>query len=427
MSKPIIICVDDEAIILDSLRNILFQEFGNNYNIEIAESGEEALEIFEDEKRNGNDIPLIISDYIMPKMKGDSLLIEIQKKDNNILKILLTGQATLDGVINCFHHAKLYRYIGKPWEKNDLLATVKEALKSYYQKIELEKTMKSIKRFVPEEFLLYLNKKDINDVNLGDNIGKEMTILFSDIRDFTSLSESMSADETLRFINSYLKRFVPIVNQNNGFVDKYIGDAIMATFDNPENAINASINMQEALFFFNEDRKKKDFIPINIGIGLNTGNLILGTVGIENRMQTTAIGDTVNVASRVEGLTKFLGAQIIISETVINKVSSPEKFYKRILGRIRVKGKNEPIQIFEILSGLSEKDLDLKLKTKEQFEFAIFQYVLKEIETAKKSFEELLSINPNDKAVIFYFEKCKELIKNGIPDMWWGITDLREK
>lgn len=139
MSKSVILCVDDEKDILDSLRYFLLNKLDSHqYRIEIAESADEALEIFDECQQTDTKIPLIIADYIMPGKKGDELLVSLHKKDPKMLKILLTGQATLDGVKNAYENASLYRYIEKPWEKSDFLLTIQEALKSYMTDRKLE-------------------------------------------------------------------------------------------------------------------------------------------------------------------------------------------------------------------------------------------------------------------------------------------------
>jgi len=142
--KKVILCVDDEKIVLDSLRSELKNHFLDEYIVEVAESGEEALELFHDMENDGYDMALIISDYIMPEMKGDDLLREIKQKKPQVYNIMLTGQATIEGVTNAINKAGLYRYIAKPWEINDLLMTVTEALSSYSKDKELEKKQREL-------------------------------------------------------------------------------------------------------------------------------------------------------------------------------------------------------------------------------------------------------------------------------------------
>lgn len=139
MEKQTIICVDDEEIILDALQEQLVSCFGDEYNIETSDSAEDALEFFKELLEEGQQVPVIISDYIMPGMKGDELLKEIHKLSPGSLKILLTGQASIEGISNAINNAKLYRYIAKPWDKDDLVLTVREAIKSFFQEIKIRK------------------------------------------------------------------------------------------------------------------------------------------------------------------------------------------------------------------------------------------------------------------------------------------------
>jgi len=144
MPKPVILCIDDESIILNSLKAELRITLDAAYLIEVAESGTEAIDILDDLLEQGYEVPLVISDYIMPEMKGDDVLIAIHKKSPNTRKIMLTGQSSLEGIANAINHASLYRFIAKPWSPSDLSITVKQAIKSYYQDTELESKNKEL-------------------------------------------------------------------------------------------------------------------------------------------------------------------------------------------------------------------------------------------------------------------------------------------
>ncbi|MEM7179942.1 MAG: adenylate/guanylate cyclase domain-containing protein [Spirochaetota bacterium] len=214
----------------------------------------------------------------------------------------------------------------------------------------LSRTNEAYSRFVPQEFLSYLEKNSILDVELGDQIQKEMTVLFCDIRSFTSLSESLSPRENFDFLNSYLKRMAPIVSRNNGFIDKFIGDAIMALFpNNPEDAIQAAIEMQKSLLSYNSQRQNYGYRPISIGIGIHTGQLMLGIVGAEKRMESTVISDAVNLASRIEGLNKKYNSKIICSQETFDKLSKPEKYQYKHLKEVTVQGKQQNVRVVEII------------------------------------------------------------------------------
>ncbi len=204
------------------------------------------------------------------------------------------------------------------------------------------------RRFVPQEFLDFLGKEKFSDIRLGDQVEKEMTILFTDIRDFTAISERMTPQENFRFINDYLSFMEPVIIKNNGFIDKYIGDAIMALFPgNPDNALFAAIEMRNALQKFNNF--KKDMKDIDMGIGIHTGRLMLGVIGGNNRMDGTVISDAVNLAARLEGLTKKYNKAIITSQETIEKLKYKNKFNFEEIGMVHVKGKEMAVKVFAVV------------------------------------------------------------------------------
>ncbi len=154
-----------------------------------------------------------------------------------------------------------------------------------------------------------------------------MSILFADIRDFTTLSERMTPEENFKFINAYLSHMEPAILDNNGFIDKYIGDAIMALFSrSADDAIKAGIDMLHRLAKYNTKRTNPERPPIQIGIGINTGSLMLGTVGGQTRMDGTVIGDAVNLASRLEALTKHYGVSLLISHHTFQCLRHPVEY-----------------------------------------------------------------------------------------------------
>jgi len=214
--------------------------------------------------------------------------------------------------------------------------------------LDLKHTNVSIERFVPQAFLSIVGKPSVADVELGDNKRRTMSILFSDIRGFTTLSEQMSPDETFAFINTYLERMGPVIRDHHGFIDKYIGDAIMALFANADDALQAGLAMLAALEGFNAERRATGLPPIEIGIGINTGSLMLGTIGEKHRMDGTVISDAVNLAARIEGLTKDYAAPMLISEFTYRELSNPEASAIRPVDVVVVKGKTRPVAIYAV-------------------------------------------------------------------------------
>ncbi|RKZ50266.1 MAG: hypothetical protein DRR16_24080 [Candidatus Parabeggiatoa sp. nov. 3] len=228
----------------------------------------------------------------------------------------------------------------------------------FYSKMVLKETNQAYARFVPNEFLQLLDKDDrLVNIQLGHCLEMNMTILFADIRSFTTLSEKMSPQENFKFINAYLNEMGPIIRKHNGFVDKYIGDAIMALFINTNDALNAAIAMLKQLEQFNQTQKT----PIKIGIGLNTGKLMLGIIGEANRLQGTVIGDAVNLASRIENLTKTYDSFLIMSQETLENLTDSDQYTIRFLDNIKVKGRTGNVNIFEVLDAEPKAVLRTKI------------------------------------------------------------------
>lgn len=299
-------------------------------------------------------------------------------------------------------------------------------LREYIYKIS--KINEAYSRFVPRQFLEFLDKEDIVDIQLGDQVQKEMTVMFSDIRGFTELSESMTPKENFDFINHYLGYMEPVIRDNNGFIDKFIGDAIMALFhEKPDYALDAAIQMRKMLEQFNIDRVDQGLLPIDSGIGMHTGNLMLGVVGGVGRMDGTVISDAVNLAARLEGLTKIYHTSIIISEDTLIRLENPSKYNFRFIDIARVKGKKAAVYIFEVLDGEPEITKNLKIETKDLFGKGIDLYKNKDFEEALQIFTDVVKINKHDTAATFYVNRCKTNLTKGIPDDWNGIEVFDSK
>ena len=176
-----------------------------------------------------------------------------------------------------------------------------------------------------------------------------MTVLFSDIRDFTPLSESMTPAEAFAFVNDYLGTMAPIIREYGGFIDKYIGDAIMAIFPgSPQDAVAAGLKMEESLQHFNQHTATAGKPPIRIGIGIHTGQLVAGIIGFADRLEGTVIGDCVNTASRLEGATKDLPVSLLVSETVVEELGDAAEYAIDSLGEVEIKGKKEKLKVYGI-------------------------------------------------------------------------------
>ncbi|MBE9186642.1 response regulator [Microcoleus sp. LEGE 07076] len=589
MKQQVIICVDDDNTVLKSLKAELQEAVGNAYLIEIAEGGEEALELLEELLLDGYEVPLIISDHIMPEMKGDELLKQVHLLSPQTIKIMLTGQADIEAVGNAIKNANLYRYMAKPWQQEDLNLTVKEAVNSYRQNqllaaqnaqlqqmnqeladlnreqslliatlhdnenrlmqfleampigvgvlnadgkvyyinqkakeifdkevvseipseklsevyevyqagslepcpvenlpvmralrgetsvaedlevrhgnkiipLEIHATpiydkqgkivyaintlqditerkeaeaerkkfiedlfevncslqlsleaeldiVEATSRFVPNQFLSFLGCDTIVDVKLGEAVELEMSVLFSDIRDFTTLSEQMTPEENFQFINSYLSYMEPLIVENQGFIDKYIGDAIMALFsDGADDAVKAGIAMLHVLAEYNRQRAASGDVAIKIGVGINTGSLMLGTVGGNSRMDGTVIGDAVNLAARIESLTKNYGVSLLITQQTFDGLRNPADYGIRVIDRVQVKGKSEWVTVYEVFDADLPEVKAGKLATLPVFTEALSLYNIYNFTEAAGLFTDCLRQNPGDRVARIYWDRCQ--------------------
>jgi len=273
---------------------------------------------------------------------------------------------------------------------------------------ELAQLNQAYERFVPNQFLQFLEKSSIIDVELGDQVQLEMSVLFADIRNFTMLSEKMTPEDNFKFINSYLSRMEPVINQNHGFIDKYIGDAIMALFSGEaDNAVQAGIAMLNCLGEFNENRANAGYEPIQIGIGMNTGNLMLGTVGGQNRMEGTVISDAVNLAARVESLTKNYGVALLITQETYLRLKNPSQYAIRAIDTVKVRGKSELVTIYEVFDGDSPEIKAGKLATRELFAEALANYSAGKFAEAGQLFAECWRFSQGDRPAKIYWERAE--------------------
>jgi hemerythrin len=264
-------------------------------------------------------------------------------------------------------------------------------------------------RFVPRKFLHLLGLNDIRKVELGQQVERKMTILFSDIRDFTALSESMSPQQNFNFLNSYLMQMEPVIAAHGGIIDKYIGDAIMALFpDSPDAAVRGALAMLNKLDEYNSGRERAGYRPVKIGIGINTGIVILGTVGGFGRMDGTVIGDAVNLAARLERMTKDYHVPLLISEYTLYSLENAAPYSIRFLDRTHVRGKQDNQSVYEVFDG-DEPNLRIaKRETLKLFEQALACYHLDDIPSARKRLEAVLAIAPGDLAAATYVERCDQ-------------------
>ena len=429
-----ILIVDDTLANLRVLSSMLTDQ---GYKVRGVPNGEMALKVAHSAAPE-----LILLDINMPEMNGYEVC-EKLKAAEETREIPVIFISALDEVLD---KVKAFTaggvdYITKPFQFEEALARVQTHLTLRNLQRQLQDTNEdlerrveerttelvqlnaSYERFVPKEFLGYLEKQSITEVALGDQVQKDMTVLFADIRDFTPLSEQMTPQENFNFLNSLLSRISPAIRQHGGFIDKYIGDAVMALFpDEADFALQAAVDMLKEVSHFSSECGKGGAPPVGVGIGLHTGGLMLGIIGEPERMQGTVIADAVNLASRLEKLTKMYGVSIIISEETRSGLADPGRFKHRYLDKIQVKGKTEPVSVFEVFEGDDPKSIDLKLATKPDFEAGLHLYQDRKFTEASVKFNQVLEQDSDDKASQLYLERAANFMVNGVPDDWVGVA-----
>jgi adenylate cyclase len=259
---------------------------------------------------------------------------------------------------------------------------------------------------------------------------ENMTVMFSDLRGFTTLSEKLDPEVLSAFLNRYLTPMTRLVFKNDGTLDKYIGDAIMAFFgapisykDHAKKCCTTGLEMLVKLKELNKEFEKEQLPPLDIGIGINTGDMSVGNMGSDIVRSYTVMGDAVNLASRLESINKAYGTKIIISEFTLQQIQ-PD-FIVRELDWVRVKGKQHPVKIYELLS---DKELEPHLSDAlKAFSQGFEQYHARNFDTALESFTRSLNKIPHDVPSQLYIERCQEYIQNPPPENWDGVYEFKTK
>ncbi|WP_339384161.1 response regulator [Microcoleus sp. LEGE 07076] len=409
-----IMIVDDDPINLQVLNNHLSQ----NYSVIQASGGEQALSLIE----GGQHFDLIILDIMMPRMSGYEVCAKLREKypSHELPVVMLTAKNQVSDLIIGFQFGA-NDYLTKPFSRDELLTRIKSH-------INLSQTNSAYGRFFPDAFLEFLKKESIVDIQLGNHVSKKMAVMFSDIRSFTSLSETMTPQENFDFVNAYLREVSPKIREHHGFIVKYLGDGMMAVFPNgADDALKSGIAKLQQVHRYNVDRLRSGYQPIQVGIGLHFGQMMVGIVGEAARMQGDAFSDHVNLASRLESLTKLYGVSLIISDKIWENLTEPEQYQIRFLDRVIVKGKKLPISIYEVLDGETEFVREIKLQTQPDFELGLEHYRRHEFKAGKTFFDRVLAVNPDDKTAALYLDRLKHFIEKGVPENWSGVWTLTQK
>ena len=444
--KPKVLIVDDTPENIQVLMGALKDQ----YAIVAAINGEKALNLAVAEP-----LPdIILLDIMMPGMDGFEVCRRL-KTDVATREIPVIFLSALDDTVNKVKGFSVgaVDYISKPFQPEEVhvrvnthltmnrlkqnLADKNKELQVYSERLEemvRERTAELTslncvyERFVPREFIDLLKKKSVLEINLGDQVSQKMTVMFADIRGWTTLLEKMNPQQAFNFINAYLRRVTPVIKECHGFIEQYYGDGIMALFPgSPDDAVNAAVAMQKAVAEYNQERARDGFAPIGIGVGLHLADLMLGIIGSEDRMQGAVIADAVNLASRIEGLNKMYGSYISLSDETFSAIMEPNRYRHRFIDKVRVKGREDAVAVCEVFEGDPTDIADLKEQTKPLFESGIKLYYGKKFSEASVYFNQVLERNPADLAARIYLKRCANYMVNGVPPDWTGIETLLEK
>lgn len=342
--KKAIICVDDEDIILEALKDQLGPFFENQFLIETSTTGEEALEIYDELIEDGYEVPVVISDYLMPNMRGDEFLIKIHDKNPNILKILLTGHANLDGIANAINNANLYRYIPKPWDRDDLILTVREAIRSFLQELEIR-------------------QKNIELQEINDNLEKLVAERTADLE-----KANATKDKFFSIIAHDLK------NSFNGLLG--YSNILLTDFDTF--ADDEKIKIISAIKQVSENTYKLlqnllDWARVQTGlISYNPEELMLtillqDEIGVQKRL---AEQKNISMSLQTDDTIKVLADQNMVSTVIRNLVSNAVK-YTKSGGKIRIKlVKDDQMALISVKDtgiGMSQENVDKLFKVNETY------------------------------------------------------------
>jgi CheY-like chemotaxis protein len=439
-------------IVDDTPENIqvLMVTLKDQYAIVAAINGEKALKLaLSDPQPN-----VILLDIMMPGMDGFEVCKRL-KADPATREIPVIFLSALDDTANKVKGFSLgaVDYISKPFQPEEVrvrvnthltvnrlkqsLAEKNKELQAYNERLEdrvkertaeLASLNRIYERFVPGEFIQLLDKKSILEINLGDQVSHKMTVMFADIRGWTTLLEKMTPQQAFHFINAYLRRVSPVIKECNGFIDQYYGDGVMALFPgSPDDAVKAAVSMQTAVAEYNKERARDGYDPIGIGVGLHLADLMLGIIGSEDRMQGAVVADAVNLAARIEGLNKMYGSYVSLSDETFFVLKEPNKYRHRFIDKVRVKGREDVVTVYEVFEGDPEVIAGLKEQTKTSFENGIQLYYGKQFSEASVHFNQVLEKNATDLAARIYLKRCANYMVNGVPPDWTGVERLLEK
>jgi len=363
------------------------------------------------------------------KFKRDPYIKKHQIKSILCLPMLIENQ--LQGMIYLENNTNTNMFTqDRVTVLNTLAAQISISLKNAHQLEHLNTLNQKTTRFVPKRYLEVLQKQNIEQVELGDYKKLAVTAMFTDIRDFTHLSEKLGPNNIAFLVNTYLGYMAPIIRTYQGFVGHFLGDGILAIFPHsPIDALASALEMQSTLITFNQSIKKLGFKPWNMGIGLNYGDAIFIILGEKERLDANILSDAINTTARIEGLNKMFNTQLLFSHQVYQKLEQKHKYLIYLVNKVQVKGKAIAQKIYT----LSYKPPSYKQFSQERQYIALFKHAFRQYERgnfkiATTLFSECLTLNSTQNHLAeILLERCEQLNKQPPPKDWDGTLKLLEK
>jgi two-component system sensor histidine kinase ChiS len=402
---PRVLVADDEPVNLERLQLDLET---TGYELVCVEDGQAAIEAFDKQ----GPFDLVLLDVMMPRMDGLGACRAIRERAAaaEVPVLLITAKRETKDLEAGFA-AGANDYVTKPYVRQELLERARSHLAT-------ASTTRAMQRFVPGEFAKLLGHRRLDELELGDCAEKELTVLFLDIHGFTSASERMTSRQVFGWLNDQFGVLVPAMRAHGGFVDKFIGDALMGLFAKGAlSAVNAATEAMRAL------REREP--TARVGIGIHHGGTMLGAIGDDERFSPTVVSDTVNVASRLESLTRRFDALVLLSEETAEAACIGRSGRTRFLGSFRLKGRAKALRIHELLDAEDPVVAADKRSAGEFIVKTLGELERGDVERAWGTAGEGLELYPVDPVLAFYREALGEMLQTGAT--YEGALDLREK
>ncbi len=424
IADSLILVVDDHMASLRQLTGVL-KEVG--YRVHPLPSGAMALEA-----ASKLPIDLVLLDVGLSVTSGfdvcrslqidprtaDVPVIFISEYDEVLDKLMAFGLGGTDYVTKPFHVEEILARVQTHLALRHSTRQLQQAKAQLEDDVRertamLEALSSAASHFVPRETIELLGKDSLLDVHLGDGKQLEMAVMFADVRSFTTLAEAMTPEESFAFLNQYFGYVSPIIRENHGLIDQYIGDGITALFpQSVEHAIAAGIEIQQKLQQINQRQKQQGKPLIQAGFSIHAGPVRLGIVGDEQRFQSTVISDVVNTAGRMQQVNKDYGAPLVLSEQALKMLEDRERYAYRFLNNVQVKGKSQAIFVYELLEPASDPSIQSKRMTQTVFGRAVRHFARTEYSEALRLFEKIIERHPEDEASLNYMQRCYEHINH---------------